>query len=364
MPSPVLYSAAVEAPEPDEAHTIEELIQTLLKISSITYKDDHHALRSVHAKSHALLAGDLTVLGNLPPELSQGIFAAQGNFPVLMRFSSTPGDLLDDSVSTPRGLAMKIIGVPGARLAGSEGDNTQDFIMINGPAFAAPNAKKFLGKLKLLAGTTDKAPHLKAALSATLRGAEKLLESVGGQSGTLKGLGGEPATHPLGETYFSQVPMRYGKHIAKMSLIPASDRLAALKGAPVPITKSPNALREAMQEFFNTQEAIWDLRVQLCRDLEKMPVEDASVVWPEALSPHVPVARLVVARQSAWNKGRSRVLDDGIAFSPWHGIDDHRPLGSVMRARKAAYEASARFRSQHNAQSIQEPASAPNLPDQ
>jgi hypothetical protein len=87
-----------------------------------------------------------------------------------LRLSSTPGDLLNDSVSTPRGLAMKVIGVPGARLTGSEGDNTQDFIMINGPAFAAPNAKKFLSKLKLLAGTTDKAPHLKAALSATLRG--------------------------------------------------------------------------------------------------------------------------------------------------------------------------------------------------
>jgi hypothetical protein len=173
MPSPVLYSPDVERPAADEGKTIEELIETLLKISSITYADNHHALRSVHAKSHALLAGELAVLPNLPPELSQGILAASTRFPVVMRLSSTPGDMLDDSVSAPRGLALKIIGVSGVRLAGSEGDNTQDFIMINGPAFAAPNAKKFLAKLKLLADTTDKAPHLKAALSSTLRGAEK-----------------------------------------------------------------------------------------------------------------------------------------------------------------------------------------------
>lgn len=361
MLTPVPFSAAVETPEPDEAQTIQEMVETLLKISRITYQDGHHALRSVHAKSHALLQGELTVLPNLAAELAQGLFAVPGSYPVVIRLSSTPGDLLDDSVSTPRGLAIKVIGVRGARLSGSEADATQDFIMINGPAFAAPNAKKFLSSLKLLAGTTDKAPHLKSVLSAALRGAEKLLESVGGSSGTLRSLGGEPATHPLGETYFTQVPLRFGQYLAKLSLAPASDRMRALKGAPVPITKSPHALRETVQEFFTSDAAVWELRAQLCRDLEKMPVEDAAAVWPEELSPHLPVARLTVARQSSWNEARSGAVDEGMAFSPWHGLEEHRPLGSVMRARRAAYEASARFRAEHNARPIQEPESAPRL---
>jgi hypothetical protein len=362
MNPPIPYSPSVEVLEPDEGQTIQELIETLLKISKITYADGHHALRSVHAKSHAILKGELAVLADLPPELAQGIFTAGSVYPVIMRFSSTPGDLLDDSVSTPRGLALKLIGVPGDRLPGSEQDSTQDFIMINGPAFAAPNAKKFLGKLKLLAGTTDKAPHLKSALAATLRGAEKLLESVGGQSGTLKSLGGEPATHPLGETYFTQVPMRFGGYIAKLSLAPC-EPLARLKGVPVAITKSPNALRETLQEFFRGSEAVWELRAQLCRDLKKMPVEDASVVWPEELSPFVPIAHLTVPIQSAWSDSRAAAVDDGIAFSPWHGTTDHRPLGSVMRARKASYEASAKFRAEHNSCPISEPSAAPAFRD-
>jgi hypothetical protein len=91
--------------------------------------------------------------------------------------------------------------------------------------------------------------------------------------------------------------MKFGQYIAKLSLAPASTRLAALKGVPVAITKSPNALREAMQEFFSTESAAWELRVQLCCDRQK----------------------------------------------------------------KAAYEASARFRSEHNSRSIKEPASAPSL---
>jgi hypothetical protein len=170
MYAPIPYSPSVELSEPDEAETIRELISTLLKISQITYADGHHALRSVHAKSHALLEGQLTVLPNLPPDLAQGIFEVPATFPVLMRLSSSPGDLLNDSVSTPRGLAIKVIGVHGARLPGSETDTTQDFVMINGPAFATANAKKFLGSLKLLASTTDKAPALKSALSAHLAG--------------------------------------------------------------------------------------------------------------------------------------------------------------------------------------------------
>ncbi len=34
--------------------------------------------------------------------------------------------------------------------------------------------------------------------------------------------------------------------------------------------------------------------MQLCTDLDAMPVEDASVVWPEDKSPHVAVARITV----------------------------------------------------------------------
>jgi hypothetical protein len=192
-----------------------------------------------------------------------------------------------------------------------------------------------------------------------LRGAEKLLESVGGHSGTLRALGGEPATHPLGETYFTQVPLRFGQYLAKLSLAPASAALTALKGVAVPITATPNALREALQEFFKVDEAIWELRAQLCRDLKKMPVEDASVVWPEDLSPYLPVARLVVPRQLAWSEARASVLDDGSSFSPWHGIEAHRPLGSVMRARKAAYEASVKFRAGHNGRPVAEPTGSP-----
>ncbi len=142
--------------EDDEAQTIEQLGETLNSISEKTFADSSFASRSVHAKTHGVMRGKLTVPAGLPPGLAQGMFAKAGVYTVHLRLSTIPGDIMDDAVSTPRGMAIKIVGVEGERLPGSEGEKTQDFVLVNSPAFAAPSAKKFLGEPKLLAVTTVK----------------------------------------------------------------------------------------------------------------------------------------------------------------------------------------------------------------
>ncbi len=125
-----------------------------------------------------------------------------------------------------------MIGVEGERLAGSEGATTQDFVLVNGRAFATPRPKKFLGSVKLLAATADKVPGLKKAVSAALRGAERRVEAFGGQSALLNGLGSHLETHLLGETFFSQAPMLFGPCMAKVCIAPISPELTALTDAP------------------------------------------------------------------------------------------------------------------------------------
>ena len=360
---PIPYQPRFETPEEGELETQQGLVDTLHKISETTYRDSGHALRSVHAKSHGLLIGELKVLDNLPDVLQQGLFAHAATYPVVMRLSTTPGDLLDDSVSTPRGLAIKVVGVPGDRLDGSEGDATQDFLLINGKTFSSPGPKKFLGGLKLLAATTDKAPGAKKAISALFRGVEKVIEATGGKSATLISLGGHPETHILGETFYSAVPILYGRYMAKFSVVPISPELTRLAQAPLNVNGKPNGLREAVVDFFSSNDALWELRVQLCTNLETMPIEDASVEWPEDESPYIAVARISVKRQRAWSEARSRAIDDGMSFNPWHGIVDHRPLGSIMRVRKTAYEMSSKFRVLNNSASIVEPRSIADVPD-
>jgi hypothetical protein len=224
--------------------------------------------------------------------------------------------MLDDSVSTPRGLSVKIIGVEGERLPGSEEDVTQDFLLVNGPSFGAPNPKAFLSVLKLLAKTTDRAEGLKKILSAVMRQVQKVIVATTGQPNvTVATLGGQPETNILGETFYSQAPLRFGDFIAKISVAPTSPELVALVQAPLNVNGVPDGLREAVVDFFRKNSGVWEVRAQLCTDLELMPIENAAIVWPEDISPYRAVAGLPCSRN-------------------WRGAKrDRQPLTTACRSR-------------------------------
>jgi hypothetical protein len=71
-----------------------------------------------------------------------------------------------------------------------------------------------------------------------------------------------------------------------------------------------------------------ELRAQMRINARAMPIEDASVVWPEEESPYRTIARLTVPPQPAWSEARARQVDDGLTLNPWNRLADHRPLGS------------------------------------
>jgi len=363
MPSkqPVRFDPSVETIAPDEQETLKTLEGSFQEILETTSQDYGHAVRSVHAKAHGIARGTFTVADNLPAELAQGIFARPGTHEAVIRISTNAGDILDDSISLPRGLALKILDVEGARLPGSEGDTTQDFIMVNGPAFSAPDAKAFSKNLKLLAKTTDRFEGVKKAMSATFRVVESALEAVGGQSATLQTLGGAKPVHPLGETYYSQTPFRHGDYIAKVALFPVSPGLTRLTGDTVDITARPDALREVVRDEMIEHGGTWEFRVQLNTDLEKMPIEDASVVWDEKESPFVTVATLEIPPQLSWEQGVTDHTDDALSYSIWHGITAHQPLGGVNRARNETYKQSANFRGKFNGCPMHEPTKLSEL---
>ena len=359
---PIRYRQDVETPIPDEADYDRKVTEAMLGISETVWRDTGHARRSVHAKSHGVLRGEIAVLPATPPQYAQGMFATPARYPAILRLSTTPGDVLDDTVSTPRGLAVKFVGVPGERLPGSEDDNTQNFVLGNSAAFNTRTSKEFLGNIHRAGTFTDRVPGLKKVVSAAMRGAEHALEAVGGQSAVLTTYAGQAMTHILGDTFYSQAPLRHGDYIAKLCVSPISPNLLALHNAPVDLTGKPDGLRELVRAFFLADGATWEVRIQLCTDLETMPVEDASVKWPDDVSPYVAVARITVPAQDSWESGKVGAIDEGVTFSPWRGLLAHQPLGSIMRARRRAYESSAAYRRERTGLAIAEPRAVGDLP--
>lgn len=355
LSAPVRYEPGVEELRPGEDETIAELSETFDTIQETVATGSGHAVRPVHAKAHGILEGTLTIEAGLPPELAQGMFAMPGEHKVYMRLSTNAGDILPDAVSLPRGLALKVLDVAGERLPGAEG-TTQNFIMVNGKVFQAPNTDKFLGSLKLLAKTTDRLEGTKVAASAVLRGLNKALQAVGIESPAIGALGGAPNVDPLGETYYSITPFRYGDHIAKFSLAPVAPALTALTGREIDASGRPNAIRETVRSEMSAIEGEWHFRVQLCRDLERQPVEDPTVAWDEEEAPFHTVATIRVRPQDSWEPARVEAVDERMRFSIWTGLVAHRPLGNINRARKAPYRHAAEFRARFNGCPIHEPA--------
>lgn len=351
--NPLVFRSEFEHVGLDESDTIHALQTVFANMAKKVADAEGHASRAVHAKGHALVRGKLTVLDNLPPQLAQGLFGQAGTYDVLLRWSSPPAEQLPDGVSTHRAVAMKVLNVPGERFDTAKSGNSQDFLMVNGPVFSAPDPQEFLKSVKMLAATTNASETGKKIISAVLRTAENALEAVGGESGMLKALGGEPQHHPLGETYFSQTPYLYGQYMAKLSLAPVAPELLALDGAS--IKTEDDAQRHAIGSHFASQGGEWELRVQLNVDVEKMPIEDASVEWPEELSPFIAVARVRLAPQTSWDASLEK-LEDEIAYDQWNCLVEHRPLGSVNRARRQVMATSREFRSEFNRCPIHEPS--------
>ena len=357
LPEPVRYTTDVESVDPDETKTIDQLNQTFDKILETTAKDYGHAVRSVHAKAHGILEGTLTVHPNLATELAQGMFKTPGEHKVYMRLSTNAGDILPDTITLPRGLALKVLDVEGERLPGADG-RTQNFVMVNGPVFQAKTSEQFLGSLKKLAGTTDKLEGTKEVMSGVLRGVNTALSAVGIESATVQSMGGAPNVDPLGETYYSVTPFRYGDYIAKFAVFPISSDLTSRTKETIEVGDNPDAIRQHIEGEMKVIDGEWELRVQLCRDLEKQPIEDPTVEWKEDETPFQTVATIRAGRQDSWDDARVQKVNEEMRFSPWLGLAAHQPLGNINRARKVPYEHSAEYREKFNRCPIHEPGAS------
>lgn len=349
----VRYSADVEAIAADEEATIDQILESQKRLYDRNLATFGRPVRASHGKLHGAAVGELEVLPNLPPWLRQGLFAEPSRYPVVARLANVPGEIASDAVATQRGFSFKVIGVPGAMLPEHAGELTQDFVLDSAPRFAAGTARQFLANHLALEHGSQIPDGVKAAVSSVARAGNVALDAVGAGSAMLDFFG-HPKVHPLAEAYFSQAPLRFGAYVAKLAVVPVGAAQRALAHATVDPARDPDALRTATVGYLREHDAEFDVRVQLCTDLDRMPVEDASVAWREDESPYQTVARLRFPKQDAFSSARRAYVDEALSFCVSHSLAAHRPLGSINRARMRAYPEMARIRREAGAHPVRE----------
>lgn len=361
-PSYLRFSDELEIQQPDEGELIDMIVDSMMRVGCMVFDKRRHAVRNAHAKSHGFLVGTLTVHDHLPPHLRQGLFAVPASYPVVLRFSSAPGDILSDAHPAPKGMAIKVIGVPGRKvLPGREDELTQDFLLVNHPVLPFGTVAAYWKMEQQRERHADDPEVLQRAAAAFARGATRVMNLTGLDSALLANRS-MANHHILGETFHSMAAMRFGDYVAKISAAPSSADVRALTGRPYDPQHAPSVLRDQIAAFFRSNAATYELRAQLCTDAGRMPIEDASVPWDEERSPHQPVATISLPFQDSYSPARRVYGDEVLSFNPWHCIPEHRPLGSIMRARRKAYEASASFRHAMNLQPRTEPRNIADVP--
>jgi hypothetical protein len=315
-----------EQKEKDEDLLITRIESTLRRRMERDYAAKE-TRRDAHPKHHGLLQAEFQVLPDLPAELRVGVFAQPRTFRAWLRSSSASGVVQSDAKKDVRGMAIKLLDVGGEKIPESDEPSSQDFVMVSIPTMP-------LGTVRLF----HDAIYYSIEWSPFLFAAKMVLT---GQARVVKQLDAAKMNHPspLDIRYWSTTPYQLGPDQAvKFSFIPVAP---AASEPPAPLTDT--YLTDVMERRLATQPVHYDFALQLRK--EGMPLHDAAVAWDEAVSPFVKVARVTIPAQKFWTVERNQ-LAEALSFSPAHARVEHRPLGSVNRARMRIYKALSEFRHQ------------------
>jgi len=328
---------------PDEEEVGRQIADQMIRFLDKTYPDSV-AERAGNTKTYGVVRAQFEV-PQLAEDLRVGIFAEPRTYPAWVRFSG-PGPVVTDDIVNNGilSIGIKLMGVPGPKLMDDE-TQTQDFSGISSPAFTTPNVVENLTLQRRLYDGIPLFYFFSPFDSHILDGIMQFLYAKRHPS-------------PLELQYWSCVSYLFGEGRA----IQYSVKPRVRGVAKVPRKPSPDYLREAMANVLDSGECVFDFMVQFQTDPHRMPIEDASVVWPTRLSPYVPVATLRISTQK-FDSASQLHFARNLSYNPWHSIPEHRPLGNQNRVRKLIYLETSKHRQEINRDRRIEPTGEESFDD-
>jgi hypothetical protein len=293
------------------------------------------AMRDAHAKDNGCVKAVVRIDPDLDPDLRQGVFIPGREYKAWIRFSNGNSEPRNSRWPDGRGMAIKLMGVAGERLLDDE-KQTQDFIMINQPAFFIDDLERYKATLHAFHRGGIVAQYLSLL---ELKGREKYL-ALKVNAGVI--------TNPLFSQYWSMTPYRLGvdparkmavKFTAKPRLPPRDTPLEELRSRARAVATflAPGfTAKDEMDKILGNGEAWFDLFVQRFVDHRRTPIEDSTKEWKESVAALRHVAKVIIPSQDVISPARDAFCEN-LSFSPWHGLREHKPLGAVNRVRKTVY---------------------------
>lgn len=314
----------------DEAERFERHSQTMATVQK-KVSEKFGKGRGLHRKPVLALPGMFNVLDNLPEHCQHGLFATPTSYASVVRLSNASHAIQPDKTPDTRGFSIKVKGLDGDNALGTGKTNCQDFLLINRPALSSSSADDFVG-LAESASRGRLAPLFFLIRSRGLFGGLKAFKALVDK---IRG----PFTGFASEKFYSAAPLACGPYACRVRILPAVQTRQ-------PVTEEDTDWAEEFSSHLEKGDLTFDFQLQFFVNEASTPIEDASVDWSETSSPYVTVAQLTIPH-SALAQSKDKAFTELVekdAFDPWRALAAHRPLGSIMRVRKAVYFNSAKAR--------------------
>ena len=325
---------------PDEAALTQSIIEDAIRVVE-QHRDNTRVLRDAHAKAHGCMKAEVTVSADIDSSLQRGVLREPGKtWQAWMRLSNGNAYPQFDRARDARGMAIKLLAVPGEKLTQSlQHASEQDFVMFNHPAFFVRDVAEYKSNFTAQADGKKVMAFFPSWNPNTWEIRHLII--------ALKTLSPAPET-PVATTYNSIAPFKLGEHNIKYRVIPQPEACPEYQ-LPEQNQDLPNFLRNALYQQLSLDRvpACFALQVQRQNAEYYMPIEDPSVDWSEAISPFETVATIKVPAQD-FDSREQNLFCDNLSFNPWHALPEHRPIGGINRLRKAVYEAVSIYRLERN----------------
>ncbi len=327
---PATDPALGEELQPGEIAEAGRLISTLSEEIRREYAPGV-ARRDAHTKAHGCVKAEFSVDPDIPADLAHGVFQPGARYAALLRYSNgTPGAPRPDIKGDMRGMAIKLLDVPGQRLMETPGRaGEHDFILISKPYFFINGTKNYAELFQAL-DSDSKLAKLKIPFLLGWRGSINAWHMLH-----------QTIANPLETQYYSLVPYQLGLGDERIA-VKYSAKPCEPGQSRIPEDPGMNYLREAMVETLGTGEACMDFMIQR-RAGPSMSVENSVIAWSEADAPFVPIGRITIGPQN-FNTPEQNAACENQSFNPWRVLPAHRPLGAINRTRRVLYEHASELR--------------------
>lgn len=171
---------------------------------------------------------------------------------------------------------------------------------------------------------------------------------------------------------YSQSAYRHGDYVAKYGVFPLGKAQKELVDSHIKDSDPINVISQHVRNFHMNNKVTYSFCAQMLQDLKEQPVEDIGVEWDEKKYPFEQIATIEFEPQDSWLPEFRAWWDDRITVNSWHGLKEHKPLGSTNRLRRVVYAESRKLRLRVNGykdyvepsslKEVPAPIAAPQLP--